>query len=466
MVAKARVRLDGADPINRGLIGFWPLTEGGGAVGVDISPCRRNATHVLDPQRRNWRTGRAISYNGSSQYSSVPVKDLSFASGSVSWWQNTTAAYNSGTIRAMWGVVTGAGEFTAQVYFTDQWAVGWRNGGTDSRIGFAASATNWPTNSTNHYAFTWDATGSYLYLNGSLIGSTATAPATVNLNDNFAIGAQGVGYGTFFPGAISNFRILNRRLRLTEIQRLYREPWAGTARPTRRVYATTGTTYNESISDTAPGTDAVSVAATYRPSISDSGAGTDAVTAALTIGTSVSDSAAGTDALASTQVANIEVTDAATGTDALETTATQSVDITDNATPTDSVDASDVVGGDTHDGFVRRSRKQRALDAAERRRREALAQEAVALRLSLEAAMGDAAELAEDAPEEAAEAVQAVAKRAARLVPTLAEARADEAVLVTARETVAALRAAVDEAARARALAEDDEEVLLLLRAL
>lgn len=121
---------------------------------------------------------------------------------------------------------------------------------------------------------------------------------------------------------------------------------------------------------------------------------------------------------------------------------------------------------DTHDGFVRRSRRQRALDAAERRRREAMAQEAVALRLSLEAAMGAAADVAEEAPREAAEAVQAVAKQAARLVPTLAEARADAALLASARETVAALRAAVEEAERARALAEDDEDVLMLLRAL
>ena len=122
--------------------------------------------------------------------------------------------------------------------------------------------------------------------------------------------------------------------------------------------------------------------------------------------------------------------------------------------------------GDTHDGFIRRSRRQRAQDAAERRRRDEMAQEAVTLRLSLEAAMGMAAEVAEDTPAEAVEAVEAVAKRAARLVPTLADTRADEALLASAREAVAALRAAVQEAERARALAEDDEEVLMLLRAL
>lgn len=125
-----------------------------------------------------------------------------------------------------------------------------------------------------------------------------------------------------------------------------------------------------------------------------------------------------------------------------------------------------VDGGDTHDGFKRRSRRERALAAAERRRRDEMAQEAVALRLSLEAAMGMAAEVPDDTPAEAVEAVEAVARQAARLVPTLADSRADEALLAAAREAVAALRAAVEEAERARALAEDDEEVFMLLRAL
>lgn len=119
--------------------------------------------------------------------------------------------------------------------------------------------------------------------------------------------------------------------------------------------------------------------------------------------------------------------------------------------------------GDTHDGIKRRTRRQRAVDAAEQRRRASLAEEALALRLSLEAAMGMAAEVAEEAPQEA---IQAATRKAARIVPALADTRPDDALLASAREAVAALLAAVQEAERARALAEDDEEVLMLLRAL
>jgi hypothetical protein len=51
-------------------------------------------------------------------------------------------------------------------------------------------------------------------------------------------------------------------------------------------------------------------------------------------------------------------------------------------------------------------------------------------------------------------------------VPALADTRPDDALLALAREAVTALLAAVQEAERVRALAEDDEDVLMLLRAL
>ncbi len=118
--------------------------------------------------------------------------------------------------------------------------------------------------------------------------------------------------------------------------------------------------------------------------------------------------------------------------------------------------------GDTHDGMKRRSRRQRAMDAAEQRRRASLAEEALALRLSLEAAMGMAAEVAEEAPAEAAQAVQAAVRAARVAIP----AAPDVAALADARKAVATLLEAVEEARRLKALAEDDEDVLMLLRAL
>lgn len=120
---------------------------------------------------------------------------------------------------------------------------------------------------------------------------------------------------------------------------------------------------------------------------------------------------------------------------------------------------------DTHDGYLRRTRRQRALDAAERRRCEDAVSEALSLRLALEAAMGMAAEAVEDAPPEAVEVVER-ATEAARPMPAILSSAPDWAALEAARVTVAALHKAIEAAARAKALADDDDDVEILLRAL
>jgi len=125
-----------------------------------------------------------------------------------------------------------------------------------------------------------------------------------------------------------------------------------------------------------------------------------------------------------------------------------------------------VTGGDTHDGIKRQSRRQRALAAADARRRDEQASEARALRLELEAAMGFAVEAAEEAPAPVVAAVERAAEAARVVLPVLRQAAPDPALLAEARALVATLQAQAAEAERLRALAEDDEEVLMLLRAL
>lgn len=121
--------------------------------------------------------------------------------------------------------------------------------------------------------------------------------------------------------------------------------------------------------------------------------------------------------------------------------------------------------GDTHDGFLRRSRRERAIEAARRRAEEERLTERNALRLSLEAAMGMAAEVVEEAPDEAAEAVRAAVEEAAAFVPTLGHVAPVLPLEATAR-ALDKLQAAIDAAIRAKALADDDADVEILLRAL
>jgi hypothetical protein len=111
------------------------------------------------------------------------------------------------------------------------------------------------------------------------------------------------------------------------------------------------------------------------------------------------------------------------------------------------------------------TRRERALDAAQRRADEEWQREKNGLRLALDAAMGLAAEVVEEAPPEAVEAVQEAVAAVRGVAPVLAAPAVDVAALERFRTALERLQAALDEAARARALAEDDEDVLMLLRA-
>jgi hypothetical protein len=128
---------------------------------------------------------------------------------------------------------------------------------------------------------------------------------------------------------------------------------------------------------------------------------------------------------------------------------------------TASIQATNGGGGDTHDGYLRRSRRQRALEAAERRREAERLADAQALRLELQAAMGMAADVVAEAPAQAVEAVQeAVAVVQAQPAP------AAVVDFTAARAAIADLLATIEAAQRAKALADDDEDVEILLRAL
>jgi hypothetical protein len=399
---KAGIRLDGADPINNGLVGFWPLTEHGGNRWLDISPFHRSLTTVTPPARIFGLQGRQAQFNAaSSQY----LQNANFVwpggrSAAISVWINAPGGHNGSPYDFSGRTLVSGQAFYGHLPFSDNVAYFYYGNSGDGEISanFAAYLNKW-----THVAWSSSPTRKAIWINGVLAASSTTVPSSpVTSATNGYIGYSPVST-MFHAGGMRLFRLRTREWSDAEVQRLYRDPWAGTARR------------------------ALPIAYSPLPPLAAIITGTVDVTA----------STSAEMALAATIDATIPVT-------ALITAQVEST-------------------GDTHDGFVRRSRRERAMAAAEQRRRDEMAQEAVALRLSLEAAIGMAAEVAEEAPQEA---IQAATRQAARMVPALADTRPDDALLASAREAVAALLAAVQEAERARALAEDDEEVLMLLRAL
>lgn len=394
--AKARLRLDGADPINQGLRAFLPLNDSSFSTFQDISPYRRVSGAVNARARVASPFGEAAAF--------VSPNELINVGGPASLASSSDLGLNGRTsLMAMAGWVYLSSTSLAGAFFKIGSATGGFGLGVGSTTVDAAGgnivalyeAVRWiPTGFAfsigwHHVAISLNGSGHpSIYYDGRLIYSDATGAPN-------AVGSGGAGYcyiGTsqlgsrFFTGTLSGVRAWGRGITAGEAQRLYRDPWAGTARNTRRAAYRPPVTHTFDPSPVAYRYTTAPVTFTYEPAQT----------------------------------------------------------------------------GDTHDGFIRRSRRQRAAEAAEQRRRVALAQEAVALRLELEAAMGMAAEVVEEAPAAAVEAVQTATKAARVAVPAVPDLEG----LAVARQAVAALLEAVEEARRAKALADDDEDVLMLLRAL
>lgn len=281
---------------------------------------------------------------------------------------------------------------------------------------------------------TWDNVTLRAYRNGVLTGSVTPGSGGVTWTA-FAIGrnaSAGVGY---FNGNVALVRKYNRAITPGEVRRLYSDPWAGTARGRRIVVPGAGS-YTLAVDALA-----------YEHTLADVG-----VRVAKTLAV---------DALA------YEHTLADVGLEYHQTAYTLDVEplVYGYRAANVGLTYDTPATSDTHDGYLRRSRRQRALDAAEKRLRDERVAEAVALRLAIEAAMGEAADVAEEAPAPAVEAVTVAVQQARRFVAPLAVGP-DPAVLEAARAALVEVRTAIAAADRARMLAEDDEDVLMLLRAL
>jgi len=205
-----------------GLVGWYTFDEGSGSTAHDSSGNANTAT----VNGASWIAGKigthALSFNGSGNNVLTPIYNLTNASGTISWWMNPSSAYNSGTVRAIWGqfVSSPYSEMSCQVYSDNNWYCGFSST-TDRRVTLAASGSNYIQGSWNFYTFTWTSTSSALYMNGSVIGTNGTAPNPSLVSSDFTIGEQGYGYSTYFLGDIDDFRIYNRALSTSDIIQLY-----------------------------------------------------------------------------------------------------------------------------------------------------------------------------------------------------------------------------------------------------
>jgi hypothetical protein len=391
------------------------------------------------------RGGIGLSGDGWGGGSASNTYALSQTSGTVLMY---LAQYVDGgsTIRRWFSQFGPSGDNQHRMEVVDgNFSFGWIAGGVNRLVG--ASAVGYYTAGRPFtIASTWDASGQAAYASGRQFG-TGTAGYANTAGSNISIGyLPGFGFesGRIKPSALYYTLVFDTAFTPEQVAQAEADPWwwieRSVMRPVRRALAVGP--LSAEIAGTVDIT--ASVAATL--ALDAAIAGTVDVTASVAATTTLDAEIAGTVPITADISARLDRLAEIAGT----------IPITASITAFMEGGA-----GDTHDGFLRRSRRQRALDAAERRRDAERLADARALRLELEAALGMAADAVEGAPAPAVDAVrEAVA--VVRALPHVAPA----IDFASARAAVSDLLAAIETARRAKALADDDEDVEILLRAL
>lgn len=243
-VGRPRPRLLGADPINRGLVGFWPLSEGGGARAIDLSPNRYAGRMENSVGRPAASFGKATSYTGGGAgATNVNLGTLGpFYSAQTNWavsaWVRPTSFATPGIVFSLYaGLGSGASQLAKLLYAESTTGVTTiylttSGGSYQGATGPAMSLNVWqhvgmsvtgPTSGPTVVIWVNNSTSS------TVLGATGTPAAGMN----HRIGSSDLslsGSSSSWTGQIGPVRVWSRGILPGERQRLRTDPWAGIAR--------------------------------------------------------------------------------------------------------------------------------------------------------------------------------------------------------------------------------------------
>ena len=214
-------------PLGRGLVGYWPMDEGGGGPVNDFSNFGNLGTWGGTPTGTNGyysqgRIGMAGAFDGTSTYVSIPDASVVDFSGdfTLAAWIKTISA---GPMGATQGRIINkrSGSVGYELYINQ--------GGTN--LGFFvgdAGGYSFPGSSNNVADANWHhvvaerfSSSLLIYTDGSVVYSGSTThTGNVSTTVSLYLGMSHSG-GYVFPGLIDDVRLYNRALSLQEIQEIY-----------------------------------------------------------------------------------------------------------------------------------------------------------------------------------------------------------------------------------------------------
>ena len=233
--------VDWNDPINQGLNNCWLFNEPGGLQAKDIA--KQNHGVLTGGVTRSVGVfGNTLKFDGVNGYVSLPNAVATAAPFSISLWFkvdnvttyetlvniNLTGADNNYWVLQTRGDVAGD---------PLEWQINDLGAGeTAVRTSTSVTAGVWmhaccvEASSIDHRV--------YLNAGGAASSTTSRAPAGIN-NTNIGV-YRGTVFDGYFNGSIDNVRIYNRAISLSEINRLYTEPFAGIVTPKLRIGRSAG----------------------------------------------------------------------------------------------------------------------------------------------------------------------------------------------------------------------------------
>lgn len=228
--------IDPLDPINLGLVAFWPLCDGKGNVVRDLCQFGKNIGTMNNFGAYPWMPavggaggsglhgGQSLSFNGTNSYINFPYNpqlNLTTVGMTISVWIFRPSVNDR--------VIVGKPFTTTNISTFWDWGLQYQ-GGTGILFwtnGFSTGFNAGAANNWEHWTASTDGVNQKLYLNGKLVKSNPLATLPTNTNSQGVLIGADASLIEVWSGKIKCIRIYNRALTAMEVNRIFYDQWAG-----------------------------------------------------------------------------------------------------------------------------------------------------------------------------------------------------------------------------------------------
>jgi len=238
--------LNPAHPLNRELVGYWPMGEGGGIRAQDLSGKGNHGTltNMVQGSTSGWtggKFGRAMRFDGTDDYLTIADNDnLSFTDGirdipfSISFWARPTVFSIDRWVFDKRNNVTGSNEYQVTLGPGGLISLGLFSEAGVSAVFNSVSTIALILNAWSHITFTYNGLGSSgitIYINGVLVPKTIGIFGGTYVKMNNGVSPLRIGDRNWtagvaaYAGLLSEIKIYRRMLTAMEVQQLYTDPF-------------------------------------------------------------------------------------------------------------------------------------------------------------------------------------------------------------------------------------------------